>query len=231
MVTTLIIEITLAIYTVWRYKMNALSRLITMIVVSLAIFQLAEYFVCTGYGLKAEQWSRVGFAAITTLPALGLHLLYVLSGNKDRRLVGAAYGMMTCFIIFFLVYSKAFIGNECSGNYVIFQIGRVPSIMYGIYYYGWLLTGIILGARRANKFMAQGLPARKKLESVRALIIGYLVFLVPTAAAYTVKPASRAAIPSVMCGFAVLFALILVIYVLPRMAEEDRGVYTRRKQA
>ncbi len=83
----------------------------------------------------------------------------------------------------------------------------------------------------ANRLQAQGKVARKKLEAVRALILGYLVFLVPTAISNTVEPSSRAGIPSIMCGFAVIFALILVIYVLPRMAEEDHGVYTRPKQA
>jgi hypothetical protein len=34
--------------------------------------------------------------------------------------------------------------------------------------------------------------------------------------ANTVKPETRQGIPSVMCGFAVLFALILAGYILPR---------------
>ncbi len=219
MVATLIIEFVLAIYTLWRYKMTVLVRLIAITVIMLGIFQVAEYFVCTGFGLHAEQWSRIGFAAITTLPPLGLHILYRLSGKKARRMVGAAYGMMTCFIIFFLTYPTAFIGDKCTGNYVIFQIGTRPAVVYGLYYYGWLLTGIIIGAHWANRFMKQGRPKHASLEAVRALIVGYLVFLVPTALSNTVSPSSRAGIPSIMCGFAVLFALILVIYVLPRMAE------------
>lgn len=218
MVATLIIEFGLAVYTVWRYKMTVLVRLVAITVIMLAIFQVAEYFVCTGNGLRAEFWSRVGFAAITTLPPLGLHILYRLSGKKARRLVGAAYGMMAGFILFFLVYSTAFIGNECTGNYVIFQIGTRPAIVYGAYYYGWLLTGIIIGGHWANRFLKGGQAEHNRLQSVRALIIGYLVFLVPTALSNTLSPASRAGIPSIMCGFAVLFALILVIYVLPRMA-------------
>jgi len=49
-------------------------------------------------------------------------------------------------------------------------------------------------------------------------MVGYLVFLVPTALAYSVSPATRRGIPSIMCGFAVLFALILTLYVLPLAA-------------
>jgi membrane protein YdbS with pleckstrin-like domain len=91
---------------------------------------------------------------------------------------------------------------------------------YGLYYYGWLAAGIFLGARWSNQLLDQGKTARRQLETVRALIIGYLVFLVPTAISNTVKPESREAIPSVMCGFAVIFALILTLYILPRVAEQ-----------
>ncbi|MDB5170332.1 MAG: hypothetical protein JWO35_26 [Candidatus Saccharibacteria bacterium] len=222
MVATLVIEALLAIYTVWRYKMTVLVRLITAALLALGIFQLAEYFVCTGYGFPAEQWSRVGFAAITTLPALGTHILHQLAGKPGRRMVAAAYAMMAGFIIFFMTYTTAFIGHQCTGNYVIFQIGNGPAVVYGLYYYGWILTGIVLGVRWANQFKEQGKAMRKKLETVRALIIGYLVFLVPTAIANTVVPSSRDGIPSIMCGFAVLFALILALYVLPRAAKRKK---------
>jgi hypothetical protein len=231
MVATLAIEVTLAIYTVWRYKMTTLTRLITTVLLSLGIFQLSEYFVCTGYGLHAEQWSRLGFVAITTLPPLGLHIAHQLAGKPSKRLVAASYATMAGFIAFFLTYHSAFIGHQCTGNYVIFQIGYKMGGLYGLYYYGWLFTGIWLGTRWANELREQGSKARKKLESVRGLIIGYLVFLVPTALANTVSPSTRRGIPSIMCGFAVLFALILSFYVLPRVAKVKRSLPSTFRRA
>lgn len=203
--------------------MTETTRLITITLLALGTFQLAEYFVCTGYGASAEQWSRVGFAAITTLPALGTHLIHRLAGKPARRMVVAAYASMAGFILLFMTYHTAFIGHQCTGNYVIFQIGNTLAVIYGAYYYGWLLTGIILGIRWANDFKAKGATALSKLQTVRGLIIGYLVFLVPTALSNTVAPSSRAGIPSIMCGFAVLFALILVWYVMPRTGIKHRS--------
>ncbi len=226
MIATVVIETTLALYTVWRYKMSAPTRLVTTVLLALATFQVAEYFVCTGYGsVSAEAWSRVGFVAITTLPALGLHLMHVLAGKSSRRLVYTAYASMAVFTGIFLLYQGAFTGHQCTGNYVIFQTANKLGGANGLYYYGWLFVGIMLGARWANELRAKtGKAAKRRLDAVRALIIGYLIFLVPTALANTVKPETRQAIPSIMCGFAVLFALIMGFYILPRMGAARKSL-------
>jgi hypothetical protein len=219
MLATLITEIVLAIYTVWRYKMTVVTRLITSMFVCLAAFQLAEYFVCTGYGLRAEQWSRLGFVMITILPPLGLHLAHVLAGKPRRRLVAASYATMVAYIGVFMFYHAAFNGHQCTGNYVIFQIGARLGGFYYLYYFSWLAAGIGLSAYWANQLMEKGQAFKKQLESVRGLIVGYLVFLIPVALANTIKPQTRRGIPSIMCGFAVILAFILAAYILPRVSE------------
>lgn len=218
MLATLVVESTLAIYALWRYKLNELTRLIAIFLVALATFQLAEYFVCTG-GNNALQWSRLGFVAITALPPMGLHLMHMLADKPDRRLVAASYATMVGFSAFFLASQTAFTGHQCTGNYVIFQFSQNVTGAYSMYYFGWLLTGIGLGVHWANELKVKGKAALNRLEAVRGLVVGYLVFLVPTAVANTIKPETRRGIPSVMCGFAVILALILVLYILPRMAE------------
>ncbi len=223
MLVTLIVEFSLALYTAWRYRLNTTGRLVVVTLFSLATFQVAEYHVCTAVGINATQWSRLGYVAITTLPALGIHLLYVLSRKPGRRLVVAAYATMAAFIGYFLTYSTAFIGYKCTGNYVIFQIGIGPAIAYGLYYYGWLATALFMGMRWANQLMAGGSKQRARLQAVRSLIVGYLVFLVPTALANSVKPETKRGIPSIMCGFAVIFALLLALYLMPRVGQLRRS--------
>lgn len=215
MLATFIIEIILAVYTLVRYKMNTLGRLVTVSLVALAIFQLCEFHVCSGWGVRATEWSRLGYVAITLLPVFGLHMLHVIAGKPHRKLVVAAYVTMVGFIAYFLLVPSAFRSYQCTGNYVIFQIGERAAIMYGLYYYGWLLTAISLGMSWANEFKATA--QKRRLNGVKALVIGYLVFLVPTALANSVRPETRRGIPSIMCGFAVLFALILTLYILPRL--------------
>jgi hypothetical protein len=220
MLVTLIVEFVLAGYTIWRYKLDMVGRLVVGMLVSLATFQVAEYQVCTGYGISAEQWSRLGYVAITLLPALGFHLMHVLARKPERRYVYVAYGTMAAFVAYFMTYSAAFIGYKCTGNYVIFQIGVGPALAYGLYYYGWLAVSMALGMRWANDLLAAGKKQTARLQAVRSLMIGYLIFLVPTALANSVNPETRQGIPSIMCGFAVLFALILAVYLMPRLGTE-----------
>ncbi len=226
MIATVVIELTLSLYTLWRYKTDTLTRLIVLCLLSLAVFQISEYHVCTEIGISAGNWSRLGYAAITALPPLGLHILHVLAHKPRRRLVVAAYTTMVIYILYFLSYPAVFVGFQCTGNYVIFQIGVRASIAYGLYYYGWLLTAMYLGGRWANQLVKAGKQTVRQLRSIQALIVGYLVFLVPTALVYSISPASRRGIPSIMCGFAVLFALILSLYVLPLVGVRRKQLLT-----
>ena len=215
MLATFIVELVLAAYSLWRYRWDMVTRLAVVMVVSLAAFQISEYFVCGGASLSAVAWARTGYVAITLLPPLGIHLLHVLAAKPQRRLVYFSYLSAALFIGYFLSYHQAFTGYACTGNYVIFQLAVHSGLAYGAYYYGWLMSTLFLAVYWLREKQAGLAPYRR--QTIAALLVGYLVFLVPTAIANTVKPETRQGIPSVMCGFAVLFALILVFYILPRV--------------
>lgn len=215
MIATFLIEITLALYVLARYHMNNVTRLVLVALSALALFQLSEYFVCGGFGADSATWSRIGYVAITALPPIGLHLLYVMSGAQSRKLVVAAYSTMAVCMAYFMLSPTAFAGHECTGNYVIFQIGTTTTRLYMLYYYGLLLMAMLVGYRwlTSTKF------EKKVRQQITGLMVGYLVFLIPTGIASTVRPETRAGIPSIMCGFAVFFALILALYIVPRSTE------------
>ncbi len=217
MLATFIIEICLAAYTLWRYRLDTIARLTIATLGFLALFQISEYFVCGGAGMTAQGWAKVGYISITFLPPLGLHMLHVLAVKPQRKLVGVGYATALGFITYFLAYSGAFAGYQCTGNYVIFQLAVHSGLAYGIYYYGWLLTVLTLAYRWLGELKERTKIIKKRYQTVAALAVGYLVFLVPTAIANTVKPETRQGIPSIMCGFAVLFALILALYIMPRI--------------
>jgi len=218
MIATMIIEVSLALYTLWRYKLNSLGRLAVLMLTMLASFQLAEYFVCTGSVGHAEFWSRVGFAAITVLPPLGLHILHVLAGKPGRLLVRLAYGTMFAFMGIFLLLHGAFNNHECTGNYVIFHLRPRLGGAYWVYYFGWIGASMVLAFKWMSELQRLGKKVRT-LQAIRGLTIGWFVFIIPTAVANVVNARSRQGIPSIMCGFAVLFALILALYIMPRAGQ------------
>jgi hypothetical protein len=209
MLATFAIEITLAVYTIWRYKLNEVSRLVVAILFFLAVFQLAEYMVCGGLGADGLTWSRIGYVAITILPPLGIHLAVKLANKKLPWLLWLAYGSAAAFVAFFALAANSITGNVCQGNYVIFDVAPGSSWLYGLYYYSWIIISVWLSWRWAKS------AGKKAARALRGLAVGYLAFLLPTTTVNFIDPSTLSGIPSIMCGFAVLLAITLVFWVLP----------------
>lgn len=216
MIATLIIEVVLATYAIWRYKMNEVNRLVVLILIALAIFQLAEFMICGGFGMGGAAWSRVGYVAITILPPLGIHLAHVIAKKKPTAILWLSYASALAFMLFFTFATQSITGHVCQGNYVIFHVAPASIWVYTLYYYGLLLMGIWLCITWSKEL------AVKKAKALRALAIGYGAFIVPTTAANIIAPETISGIPSIMCGFAVLLAFMLVFWVLPNVAKRIR---------
>jgi hypothetical protein len=221
MLATFAVEVGLALFTIWRYKLNTLSRLVVAMFGFLALFQLAEYMMCGGFGMSGGEWARIGYASITILPALGVHLAFVLAGKVNRLIVGTAYLLAVVFMGYFLFATDVFSGSQCLGNYVIFELGTIASQLYTWYYYGLLLLTLGLGIRLAKKA-----PAKRR-HALLAFVVGYVLFILPTTIVHTIDPATIAGIPSIMCGFAVLLALVVAFWVMPLVGQ--RRIQKRRK--
>ncbi|MDO4773537.1 MAG: histidine kinase N-terminal 7TM domain-containing protein [Candidatus Saccharibacteria bacterium] len=210
MIATFAIEIILAVHTLWRYKLNPVSRVAAVLLVCLATFQLAEYNVCEGTTLlDSAGWARLGYVAITLLPPLGIHLIARMTGDTRRWPILGAYGLGAIFVSYFLLATGGISAGACLGNYVIFEQGHGTSLWYGIYYYGLLFAGIYY----AYAMSQQATPSIKR--ALWSLIAGYAAFMAPTTLVNIIDPSTIAGIPSIMCGFAVILALILSGFVLP----------------
>ncbi len=211
MIITFLTETALLLYVLWRYKLNEITRLVALILVFLATFQLAEYMVCEGAGIDALTWARTGYTAITLLPPLGLHLAYALGGAKKRHMLWPAYIAASGFVAYFVLASSSLSGQACLGNYAIFEVGPAGmGWLYGAYYYVLLAAGVLTSWRlmRTSK-------NKKTRRALGGLIFGYAAFLLPTATVNLLNPSTTEGIPSIMCGFAVLLALMLAFVVVP----------------
>jgi hypothetical protein len=217
MLATLLVEFGLAFYTLWRYKMTTISRLAVVMLASLGTFQLAEYMVCGGLGLTNVQWARVGYVAITLLPALGIHMLVKLAGKKKNLLVASAYATCLAFVLFYVVGTNVFTGHQCLANYAVFYTQHASSGWYTGYYYGWLIIGVYLAWQ-------WGIEQPENKKVLHWMMIGYLVFLVPTTFFNIIDPSTLKGIPSIMCGFAVLLAFVISAKVLPNSVESRRQI-------
>jgi len=214
MIATFAVELGLLLYTLWRYKLNSLTRLIAVTLVLLATFQFAEYHVCQG--LNGNFYSRIGFVAITLLPPLGIHIVHAISGRGSKLLVWLAYLSGAALAVTFAFGSTAFQSNVCAGNYAVFQLAPDLGGTFFAYYYFWLILGII-------QSLYFSVSATKKIrEALTLQVFGYLSFMLPTGIVNAIHPETIRGIPSIMCGFAVLYALILVFGITPRVLVERK---------
>lgn len=207
MLATFVIELVLALYVYFRHRTGEFGRVVFAILLLLAVFQFAEYQICQD--VFPLIWARIGFVAITFLPVLGLHLLALAGRPTD--LVKAGYVLALSASVAMIFFPDIINGGVCWGNYVVFQTAPEMQLVYGIYYFSFLFLGLFKAGEAA--WDPQTPKAVKPM--FYWFIAGYLAFLLPTGIAYALDDGTRNAIPSVMCGFALLYAFILVWRVLP----------------
>lgn len=211
MIATFIIEVVFALYTLYRYKWNKLTRLLVATLIFLAIFQFVEYFICTTGNSYNEVLSRIGYVSITMLPPLGIHILATLKKFPySKYVVGMAYSAAALFVVWFLIATHSLTNHVCQGNYVIFGVNQNAVVLYGLYYYGFVVGGLVLSA-----LLASQTSQMKTKQALYGMSLGYAGFIIPTTTANMLDPTTIRGIPSIMCGFAVILAIIIVTVVLP----------------
>jgi hypothetical protein len=213
MLATVVIELGLALWTLFRYRKELFGKIAVLILLLLAAFQISEYQVCGNH--NAETWSRFGLVAITLLPVLGFRLISLITEKKRFVILGSI--IATMFVLFFIFAPLDMVSSLCGGNYVIFT---GPSSLYeffGAYYFGFLILSIW------QAMVSQRAAASKVYKGIlRWMVIGYLSFILPVAVVYIIYAPARVAVASVMCGFAVIFAFILAFVIVPRFYQYEQ---------
>jgi hypothetical protein len=172
----------------------------------LAAFQISEWFICRGY--SEMLWTRLGFVATSFMPIVGLDLISLLTKKKWPVWIG--YVVAAIFSAFFIFLPNAFTGAACNGRFVAFHGGSFwLDALYAVYYIPTTALGVFLITRA---LMRPLVPNRRALVW---MLVGYLAFCLPVVVLYFLVITGKAAVPSVLCGFAVLLALTLALKVLP----------------
>ncbi len=114
--------------------------------------------------------------------------------------------------VYFFLSSVAITGAVCGKNYVIFQSKNHLYWIYGIYYIGFLFWGIWLAAKQAAR-----LPNKEKAKksALYWMIAGYLSFILPMGIVFIFYDFAYRGAISIMCGFALILALIIAARVVP----------------
>lgn len=208
---TFLIELFLIIYVIFRYKINKFTQISIAILFFLGMFQLSEYMACKSNDIHI--WGKIGAASITLLPILGLHLISLLTRKSRWITVGYVLGLAIFMII--IAYPQFAIDTRCTGKFVILNQSVFPNLLYEIYYFGFILIGLEMLFRSL-------LLHKGNKTKLLWMIIAYLSFIIPTAIVYTVFAITKNAIPSIMCGFAIIAALIIVFKEIPKFSKAKK---------
>ena len=214
MLATFVIEGLLAVYVLARHSRSQFGRVAGSVLILLATFQFAEYQICRIEPESLGWWARIAFVDITLLPLAGLYLVSLVS--RQPHFLKLGYVTAAGFIVYFLLVPKSITHAICGGNYVVFNMSNDLYRLFGFYYLGFLLLGIWESVEKIGS-----LRSGQSKTTLQWMLVGYLSFMAPMGLAYMLFPATRNAVASVMCGFALMMAVILTFKVLPAQERLD----------
>jgi hypothetical protein len=200
---TFAIEIILAIFVLIKYKHNKFNLLSIAMLIFLGIFQFSEYMICKTS--NTQLWANIGLTSIILLPAIGLHLISIITVKSKWTKLGYLIAGVAISLLNIQPINNLI---QCTGKYIILEYQNPYDTLFTIYYMGLLLLGLykLLIFKYKSNFL--------KIAS-RWFVVGYLSFMLPSFLIAYLTRITNYALPSIMCGFAVIFAVILVFKIIP----------------
>lgn len=201
---TFVVEASLGIYALWKYRKTAYGKVAAALLLFLSGFQLSELYICGGGA--SEFWTRFGYVCTAFLPALGID--YIERVTQKKIYTVFAYATAVAFALIIAFYPGLFPLSTCTGMFVAFATDYSGfDIVYPLYYLTALFLGIGLAAVAREKTNLK--------QVMNWILVAYASFMVPTMFVYLYYAITFSAFSSILCGFAILFALVFSAKVLP----------------
>lgn len=203
-IVTAALEVTAAAWALNGPGRRPILRTTSAILLLLAAYQITEVLVCTRAPMVGSM-PQMAFIVVTWLPPLGLLLIAQLS--RSRADYGAAYVMLAAalLIVVWIAADGRFVTDSVCN--VVFAKYSNPAPRFLIYaWFYWLgLAGMIAlsgnGASRSRD------PSQRPL--LKTIFLGSLAFIVPSVIVTHFVAPAEGALPSIMCHFALVFAVSL----------------------
>ena len=200
-----VIELILLIIICVKNRDHPQFWIIFTIMLLLQTYQLTEFLLCIGVAQNIVV--RLAFSIITFLPPTGLLLTIRVLQCKHKFVLLIFYLSLifgAILSLYFLFWDEMIVLEDCNPIYATYQIGL--SYAYGVYYnlvifFALLVIFYQIIFKRALKHNRKGLM----------VLIGYISFLLPMTITLIVDPELISAASSVMCKYAILLAITLLI--------------------
>ena len=192
------------------------------ILLLLAGYQIAEVAICADVSASGFL-PRLAFIIVTWLPPLGLLLIAQLRRPRSGPTYLSAYAVLAAAagIVVWIAVDRSFAtASVCNAVYARYAYVMPRFRVYAGFYWVGLAGMAFLSCRGA---MTCRDPRRR--EQLVLLFAGALAFVLPSIALSWFVPATRGALPSVLCHFALLLAAFLarLVYLEGKPAPSPEG--------
>ena len=205
-VVTAAFEIVVAVWALRGPGERKIVRTTSAILLLLAAYQIAEVAICANV-TAAGFTPRLAFIIVTWLPALGLLLIAQLSRPRSRVFTGSAYGLLAAAagIVVWIVVDRSFASaSVCNAVYA-----RYTHTMPRFLVYAWFYCLGLLGMIVFSGYGAMRCRDPRRQRQLLAVFVGTVAFVALALATSRFVPPARGALPSIMCHYALLFAVAL----------------------
>ena len=206
--TTAIIEFLVATFILIKYRKYVIPVFLASLIYVLGIYQFTEFMLCTSS--NAFLWAKLGFITYTFLPAMGLHFMLKLAGNKKYNWF--VYIPVLFFSLWAVFKTNFIIYASCSSVFVTvnkaftFQGYSLLSKGYLVYYFGFILMMVLLA------FIWMKREKDKITKQLAKLLAGAMIItLTLPLILIFILPSLKIQFPSVYCQFALLFTIAALI--------------------
>jgi len=186
----------------------------------LASYQIFEVIICT-VPKPIPFLPHLAFIIITWLPPTGLLLISKLKSSKNRVTNLSVWLMyaLAIIIVLWISLDQHFVTETiCTIVFARYSNPIPQFVLYCVFYWLGLLGMVILSA-----FGVLFEPDSHCRLLLKQVLIGTLVFVIPSLFTLQFIPVKEGAAPSILCHYALLFAVFLVrlIYLERRFSSSE----------
>ncbi len=203
-ISTFTIEFLLALYFLLTKPKDRLHQVVALLSLLLGIYQLNEFLICT---TQQSVFTRLAMITTAILPAIGITLALIMARKRIKYYWHLLlYAPPAFFIVMFSLIQPYSESAVCRTIFIEYPGTGLLGDFYGLYYVAYIVGAAVL-------FYLFSQQAKRKEEKVLLNLgmLGMGIFTIPTFVFLLFLPMFKTQFPSVLCEFALLLAIELVV--------------------
>ncbi|MFC2134495.1 hypothetical protein ACFLTH_07740 [Bacteroidota bacterium] len=191
---------------------NHVNKLVISLIGLLFLYQVFEFIICF---VEAQSAAIVYISLVTISILPPLSLLIILRFYKyNSKIFLIIFMPALYFLIYYLFAIENIAVMKCTVLYIIYNYPL--GTLYGAFYYIPVLVSIII---LIIKLKQEKSPQKKTLSII--ILSGYVITSIPGLLINLFVPGAIAAVESILCKLALIFAVTFALFALKNKTESE----------